>query len=78
MGGFQAALVAFVVASVVLTGLVFAAAFGVARAQDETIERIRAQAPRVKRWGGAILVAVGVWFLALASFADVFAGLFPV
>lgn len=65
-------------ASLVLVGLVFAAAFGVARAEAPTIERIKVQAPRVKTWGGGILVAVGVWFLALAVFADFFAEVFPV
>lgn len=58
--------------------LVFAAAFGVARAEESTLERIEVQAPTVKRWGGHILVAVGVWFLALALFADFFEGVFPV
>lgn len=78
VGGFEAALLAFVVASVVLVGLVFAAAFGVTRAQKQTIEQIKTQAPRVKSWGGWILVAVGVWFLTLAVFADFFAAVFPV
>ncbi|MBW3658582.1 MAG: hypothetical protein KY457_08080 [Actinobacteria bacterium] len=61
-----------------LVVLVFAAAFGVARAEESTLERIQVQAPVVKRWAGWILVAVGVWFLVLAVFADVFAGIFPV
>lgn len=78
MGGFQAAFVAFVVASVVLILLVFGAAFGVAGAQDQTVERLKAEAPRVKKWGGWILTVVGVWFLVLAAFADFFAGIFPV
>lgn len=78
MGGFAAAFSAFVVASIVLVGLVFAAAFGVAGAQEQTIERIKAQAPRVKRWGGWILTVVGIWFLVLAVFADFFAEVFPV
>lgn len=78
MGGFEAALLAFVAASLVLVGLVFAAAFGVARAQDQMMERIKTQAARVKNWGGWILVAVGVWFLTLALFADFFAEIFPV
>lgn len=69
---------AFLVASIVLVGLVFAAAFGVAGAQDQTIKNIRAHAPRVKRWGGWVLVTVGAWFLSLAVFADFFADIFPV
>lgn len=78
MGGFGAAFTAFVVASIVLVGLVFAAAFGVAGAQDQTLGKIRAQAPRVKKWGGWILTVVGFWFLLLAAFADFFAEVFPV
>lgn len=66
------------VASVVLVGLVFAAAFSVAKAQDQTIQRIRTQAPTVKKWGGWIVTVVGVWFLILAAFADFFAEIFPV
>lgn len=66
------------VASIVLVSLVFFAAFGVAGAQSETLARVKAQAPRVKKWGGWILIAVGVWFLVLAAFADIFAEIFPV
>lgn len=41
-------------------------------------ERIGASAPTVKRWGGYVLVIVGLWFVALGVFADVFARVFPV
>jgi cytochrome c biogenesis protein CcdA len=58
--------------------LVFSAALGVARAEEATVERIKAQAPRIKTWGGWILVAVGGWFVILAVFADFFAQVFPV
>ena len=58
--------------------MVFAAAFTVARGQEETIARAKAQAPRVKAWGGWILVTVGIWFLVLATFAEFFADIFPV
>ena len=58
--------------------LVFVAAFTVARAEDATVARITAQAPRVRTWGGAVLILVGGWFLVLAIFADRFAELFPV
>lgn len=61
-----------------LVGLVFTAAFLVADAEESTLDRIEVQAPTVKRAGGRILIAVGVWFLALAVFADFFAGIFPV
>lgn len=61
-----------------MVGLVFTAAFTVANAEQRTLERIKAQAPAVKRWAGWILVAVGVWFIVLAIFADFFARIFPV
>lgn len=68
----------FIVAAMALVGLVFTSAFAVAGAQESTLERIKAQAPTVKRWGGRVLIVLGVWFLALAVFAIFFAELFPV
>jgi cytochrome c biogenesis protein CcdA len=62
----------------VLVGLLFTAAFTVSRAQQSTVERIQASAPAVKKWGGAVLVAVGLWFISLAVFADFFAQYFTV
>ncbi len=56
----------------------FTAAFTVSRAQDTTVDRIQNAAPTIKRWGGAVLIAVGVWFITLAVFADFFARIFPV
>jgi len=61
-----------------MVALVFAAAFSVAGAEQRTLERIKAQAPRVKRWAGWVLVGVGVWFITLAVFADFFARIYPV
>jgi TRAP-type C4-dicarboxylate transport system permease large subunit len=58
--------------------LAFAAAFAVALAKERVTERIRAGAPTIKRWGGYVLVLVGVWFIALGVFADFFARVFPV
>jgi len=70
--------VAFAVAAVVMTGLMFTAAVSVARMAESTIERVQASAPTIKRLGGVALILVGVWLLALATFADTFARLFPV
>ncbi len=78
VGGFAAAFTAFALAALVLVGLLFISAFAVAGAQETTLERIKAQAPTVKRWGGRVLIVLGVWFIALAAFADFFAGMFPV
>lgn len=78
VGGFTAAFVAFALAAVVLVGLVFTSAFVVAGAQEATLERVKAQSSSVKRWGGRVLIVLGVWFVVLAVFADFFAELFPV
>lgn len=72
------ALSAFVAAAITIMVCVFAAATGVVSAEQATLERIEAKAPQVKRWTGGVVVAVGVWFVVLAVFADVFADVFPV
>lgn len=65
-------------AAVVILALMFTAAITVSRAQESTVARIQASAPAVKRWGGAVLILVGGWFVSLAVFADFFARVFPV
>lgn len=56
----------------------FTLALAIGTAQQRTVEAMRAGAPAVKRWGGRILLLVGVWFIALGVFADFFADVFPV
>jgi hypothetical protein len=56
----------------------FALAFAIALAQERTVESIQARTPAVKRWGGRILLLIGVWLVALGVFAGFFADLFPV
>lgn len=58
--------------------LVFTLALLLATAQDRVARTLEESAPALKRWGGRILVLVGLWLLALAVFADFFAELFPV
>lgn len=77
-GGFAAALLAFTVAALIIMMLMFSAAFVAARAQEATVQRIQLSAPFIKKWGGAVLIGVGLWFVALAGFADFFADLYPV
>ncbi|CAN5850286.1 hypothetical protein BH24ACT15_BH24ACT15_17650 [soil metagenome] len=72
------ALVAFLIAALAIVVLMFVTSFTVAQAQDSTVARLQANAPTVKRWGGLVLIAVGLWFMALAIFADFFARIFPV
>lgn len=58
--------------------LLFAAALAVTGAREEVTDRLRAGAPTVKRWGGHVLLVVGVWLVTLAVFAGTFARVFPV
>lgn len=66
------------VAALVLVVLMFTLAFTLATAQQRTVRWMREGTPTVKSWGGRILVAVGVWLIALAVFAHFFARVFPV
>jgi protein-S-isoprenylcysteine O-methyltransferase Ste14 len=62
----------------VIVVLMFALSVIIARAQEATVERLQASAPTIKRWGGALLLGIGAWFIVLGIFAESFAGLFPV
>jgi hypothetical protein len=66
------------VAAGVLVALAFAAALTVAVAHERVATRITVAAPVIKRWGGVVLVVVGLWFVALGVFAGTFADIFPV
>lgn len=50
----------------------------VVTAREKVVARLGASTGRIKRWGGWVLVLVGVWFIALAIWADYFARVFPV
>jgi hypothetical protein len=71
-------LLAFLVAAAALVALMFTLALALVAAQERTAEALRAGAPAIKRWGGRILVLIGIWFVILGAFADEFAGLFSV
>jgi protein-S-isoprenylcysteine O-methyltransferase Ste14 len=71
-------LLAFAVAAGTFVLLIFALSYAVDTAQEGVVGRLRSGAPTVKRWGGYILVMVGVWFIALGVFAAFFSGIFPV
>ena len=58
--------------------LAFGTALTVAVAKDQTLRRLSAGGRSVKRWGGAVLVLLGTWFISSAIFADAFARVFPV
>jgi hypothetical protein len=77
-GGFLSALLAFLVAASALVVLMFTLALALAAAQERTAEALRVGAPAIKRWGGRILVLIGIWFVIIGLFADEFAGVFSV
>lgn len=68
---------AYAVAATAIVLLALGAAFVVSWAKEETVARLQAGAPTVKRWGGIVLVVLGAWFVALGIFAHTFARLFP-
>ena len=78
LGGFLSALLAFLVAAAALVALMFTLALALAATQERTAEALRVGAPAIKRWGGRILVLIGLWFVVLGVFADEFAGVFSV
>jgi len=63
---------------VVVVLLLFGAAVGVALLQDRLVARVQASAPTVKRWGGRVLIVLGLWFVALGAFSSVLEEWFPV
>lgn len=77
-GGFTAGLTAFVTATLTFVLLLFVLAAAVATAQEGVIKGIRAHLNDVRRWGGIVLIGVGLWFILLSVFADFFADIFPV
>lgn len=78
VGGLIASLAAFGVAGLVIVLLIFGLALVIGTAQDQFIAKLRAEAPRVKRWGGVILMVVGLWTIAIGIWADFFSQFFPV
>ena len=55
-------------AAAAMVVLMFSLALTIGLAQERTVRAIRARASRVRRWGGYILVTVGLWTAALAVF----------
>lgn len=58
--------------------LLFGLAIAIGLAQDEFIAKLRAEAPQVKRWGGVILIIVGLWTITIGIWAAFFSQFFPV
>lgn len=64
--------------AVTMAALMFGLAGLVGAAQERVIDALKAETGRVKRWSGLVLVAAGLWLLALAIWAGFFTGFFPV
>lgn len=77
-GGTAAAFSAFVVAALTMALLMFGLSVGIALAQEQVVSALRARTQTVKRWGGYILIMVGIWLWALTLWADFFTSIFPV
>lgn len=77
-GGLIASLAAFGVAGLMIVLLMFGLALAIGLAQEGFVTKLRAQAPWVKRWGGVVLIVLGIWTLVIGIWADFFAQLFPV
>jgi len=58
--------------------LIFGLAITIGLAQNEFVTKLRAEAPQVKRWGGVILIVVGLWTIAIGIWAEFFSRFFPV
>lgn len=56
----------------------FALALAVATAQERLVATLRTGVVSIKRWGGRILILVGLWLIVLGVWADFFAQFFPV
>lgn len=69
---------AYSVAATTIVLLAFLASAAVAFAHQLAVEGIKATASTAKRWSASVLIVVGVWFIVLGAFADLFARDFPV
>lgn len=69
---------AFSLAGLALVLLMFGLGFTVATAQEVVTRMADVGAVIVKRWGGRVLIGVGLWLIVLALGANIFARFFPV
>lgn len=58
--------------------LMFAISLTIALAQEEFITALKLEAFHIKKWSGGVLIAVGLFLIALSLWANIFARIFPV
>jgi len=73
-----AAFTAFMIAALAITILMFLLSSVIAFAQERVVDTLRSSLTEVKKWGGRILILVGLWLIVLAIFAETFANIFRV
>lgn len=56
----------------------FMLSFATAFAQERLVDTLRTNVVQIKKWGGRVLILVGLWLITLAIFAPTFARIFPV
>ena len=71
-------MIAFLTAAATMVVLFFGLALAIAATQEAVVSTLKASTQAVKRWGGWILVTIGVWLILLGVFADAFARVLPV
>lgn len=74
----MAALSAFATAAFTIALVMLFLVTAIGLAQAHTISRMKRSTHLVKRWGGAVLILVGIWLMVLAVWAETFAQIFPV
>ena len=58
--------------------LMFGLSITVAFAQSRVVGKIKASVQEIKRWGGWILILVGLWLIILGTWAEFFTKFFRV
>jgi cytochrome c biogenesis protein CcdA len=58
--------------------LMFGLSLAIALAQNRLVTAFKARVHEMKRWGGWILILVGLWLVVLGLWADFFTGLLKV
>jgi hypothetical protein len=66
------------IAALAITILMFLLSSVIAFAQERVVDTLRSSLTEVKKWGGRILILVGLWLIVLAIFAETFANIFRV
>jgi len=61
-----------------MTLLMFSLSLAISFAQERLIENLKTETVIIKKWGGRVLILVGIWLMTLAIWANTFARVFPV